>query len=69
MCCAIEETANEKLKGDQHWYGPSKLIGYKVNNSTNEKCVLMTMSGLKYIDRIRKSQLEKENLILEGRNE
>ena len=52
--CAVEETANEKLKGDQHWYGPAKLIGYKVNNFTNEECLLMSV--LKYIDRIRRKK-------------
>ena len=59
VSCSIEESRNGKLKGDQKWYGPSKLIGYKVHNPSDERCLLMTMSGLKLIDRVRDRQIEK----------
>ena len=64
--CSIVETKNGKLKGDQKWYGPGNLIGYTVQNSTNERCLLMTMPGLTYIGRIREKQTEIANRTLEN---
>ena len=61
--CSVKATVNRRLQGDQHWYGPGDLIGYEFNNKDNEECALMTMSGLKYIDRIREKQTERANII------
>jgi len=64
--CSMKKTTNRRLKGDQHWYGPGDLIGYKFNNKDDKECALMTMSGLKYIERIREKQTEKANKILKN---
>ena len=61
--CSIKAADNGQLKGDQKWWGLD-LIGYSVENSTNEECKLMTMSELRFIERIRRKQTEKANLIL-----
>ena len=65
--CSMRATTNRRLQGDQHWYGPGDLIGYKFNNKDNKECALMTMSGLKYIERIREKQTEKANTILKNK--
>lgn len=55
--CSLRAKPNALLRGDQKWYGPSFLVGYQVNKTTeNADCALMTMSGLKYIERIREKQ-------------
>ena len=50
-------------RGDQKLYGPSNLVGYKVD-SQKEECISMTMSGLKLIDRIRNKQIVTAQRIL-----
>ena len=64
--CSVKPADNAKLKGDQKWWGPN-LVGYSVQNSTNEKCALMTMPELVFIQKIRDHQREKANIILENR--
>ena len=64
--CSIKAVDNEKLKGDEKWWGQN-LIGYEAENSTNEVCSLMTMPELVFIDRIRKHQIEKAKKILDNR--
>ena len=63
--CSLRAAPNALLRGDQRWYGPSFLVGYQVNKTTeNEDCALMTMSGLKYIERIREKQRLKAEKLL-----
>ena len=64
--CSVKATDNALLQGDEKWWGPN-LIGYSVQNTTNEECRLMTMSELKFIGRIRKKQAAKAALILENK--
>ena len=63
--CSIKAVDNEKLKGDEKWWGQN-LIGYEAENSTNEVCSLMTMPELSFIDRIRKHQIEEAKRILDN---
>ena len=63
--CSVKTADNAVLKGDQKWWGPN-LVGYNIENSTNEDCFLMTMSELVFINRIRKNQAKKANIILEN---
>ena len=58
--------ANIYLKGDQKWYGPPFLVGFNVNKSRHSNCKLMTMSGLKYIERIREKQLQEAEKLLKS---
>lgn len=61
--CNLRAKPNALLRGDQRWYGPSFLVGYQVNKtSENADCALMTMSGLKYIERIREKQRQEAKL-------
>ena len=63
--CSLRAAPNALLRGDQRWYGPSFLIGYQVNKTTeNADCALMTMSGLKYIERIREKQRQEAEKLL-----
>ena len=62
--CTIKAADNGQLKGNQKWWGLD-LIGYSVENLTNEECKLMTMPEIRFIERIRKKQTEKANMILE----
>lgn len=66
--CNFEEADNKKLSGKFKWWGNSDLVGYLVNSGNDkeidEECQLMTMSELSFVDRIRKSQLEKYPPIL-----
>jgi len=64
--CKLKAEANIYLKGDQKWYGPPFLVGFNVNKSRHSDCKLMTMSGLKYIERIRKKQLQEAEKLLES---
>ena len=64
--CKLKAEANIYLKGDQKWYGPPFLVGFNVNKSRHSNCKLMTMSGLKYIERIRKKQLQEAEKLLES---
>ena len=64
--CSLEEQPNGFLKGDQKWYGPGFLLGYKVN-SEEEDCISMTMSGLKLIERVRSKQAEQARRVLQQR--
>ena len=65
--CNLEAKPNAYLKGDQKWFGPPYLVGFSFKNSKDsrdENCALMTMSGLKYIERIRDGQRQKAELLL-----
>ena len=64
--CNLEPKANGFLKGAQKWYGPPFLVGYSVNRTRHEDCVLMTMSGLKYIERIREKQKQEAKKLFES---
>ena len=63
--CSVTAADNALLQGDDKWWGPN-LIGYTAQNTLNEECQLMTMSELKFIDRIRTNQAEKAALVLEN---
>ena len=62
--CDLSAQPNAYLKGDQKWYGPPYLIGFTYNNTNNTDCPLMTMSGLKFIKRLRIRQRKKAENIL-----
>ena len=64
--CKLKAEANIYLKGDQKWYGPPFLVGFNVNKSRHSNCKLMTMSGLKYIERIREKQLQEAEKLLKS---
>ena len=64
--CSLEAQPNGFLKGDQKWYGPGFLLGYKVN-SQEEDCISMTMSGLKLIERVRSKQTVAAQKVLQQR--
>ena len=65
--CSLRAAPNALLKGNQRWYGPSFLVGYQVNKTAgNADCALMTMSGLKYIERIREKQREEAEKLLKS---
>ena len=65
--CKLKAEANIYLKGDQKWYGPPFLVGFNVNKSRHSDCKLMTMSGLKYIERIREKQLQEAEKLLKSK--
>lgn len=63
--CNLEAKPNAYLKGDQKWFGPPYLVGFSFKNSKDSQdCALMTMSGLKYIERIRDRQRQKAEMLL-----
>ena len=66
--CSITSEDNRKLGGNQKWWG-ANLIGYKAGNSSKEECLLMTMSELAFIERIRKKQRDEAKRILSNQNQ
>merc|ERR1711915_243167 len=55
--CSINSVENQKLRSSQKWWG-ANIIGYTTSNSSSEDCLLMTMSELAFIERIRTKQKE-----------
>ena len=66
--CSITSVENQKLEGNQKWWG-ANVIGYTTGNSSKEECSLMTMSEFAYIKRIRKKQNEQAERIILGQNQ
>ena len=63
--CSITPAENQKLGRNQKWWGKN-VVGYTTKNSSKEECLLMTMSELAFIDKIRTKQREQaEKIILE----
>ena len=66
--CSITSVENQKLRSSQKWWG-ANIIGYITSNSSSEDCLLMTMSELAYIERIRTKQREQaEKINMEWEN-